>query len=299
MKGIFIKIILTIVFLIVVFASITMIYPLKGEAIGTVEDLNGNVVSAFYNDYNFIWQGGVFWKYTVRVNPQDGNDSFILEKKIPSLQGIRLRDYLILIPLHFSYKIELENFKDFTLLGSGRKKLTDLIKKYLEGSISREINDYLEPAYRRNQILMNSDRILGEAIRKAGERLKSHGIILSGCELTGDISCPDMNTYRRGLVYAEEIRKLFIQNEKQLAQMKSNLEQDKIKNQAYYKKLSEISGLIRSNPEMLKYLYIEKMSDNVKVIISSDKTGVPFLIDGSKKDDNLLPSTKREIDNLR
>ena len=79
--------------------------------------------------------------------------------------------------------------------------------------------------------------------------------------------------------------------------LRNSLEKDKIASEAYYEKLSRIGNMIKDNPEILKYIYIDKLAGNIKVIISSEKNAMPVIFgqDQDVKDSDL----KKEIDNLR
>jgi len=63
-----------------------------------------------------------------------------------------------------------------------------------------------------------------------------------------------------------------------------------------------ISNLIKSNPDILKYIYIDRLAGNVKLILSSDKSGMPFgmsLNEDLDKTGKSKNAAKEEINNLR
>ena len=78
--------------------------------------------------------------------------------------------------------------------------------------------------------------------------------------------------------------------------MKKQLLKEKSEFELYLEKLTKVSSIIKDNPQILKYIYIDKMGDNIKVIISSDKTGIPGFL-GESNDIN--PGVKGDVDNLR
>ena len=64
-----------------------------------------------------------------------------------------------------------------------------------------------------------------------------------------------------------------------------------------FEKLLRISSILKNNPEILKFIYIDKMGDDIKVIISSDKTGLPAMFNDSAE--GTKPAAKGDVDNLR
>jgi len=78
----------------------------------------------------------------------------------------------------------------------------------------------------------------------------------------------------------------------------------------YYEHLQKISDIIATNPDILKYIYIEKLAPNVKIIAPINSNGYAFgldNIDESEKDVKKLEKSDKpeskdkdgEVDNLR
>jgi hypothetical protein len=57
-----------------------------------------------------------------------------------------------------------------------------------------------------------------------------------------------------------------------------------------------MSGIIRQNPDILKYIYIDKLGGNVKVIISPDKTGITLDVDKASAE---KPVKESSVDYLK
>ena len=93
--------------------------------------------------------------------------------------------------------------------------------------------------------------------------------------MTGTAVLPNQQVYNEGIAHAADLRKMDKTIEKELIDVRSAMERDRIKNEQFYGKLKEISKIISANPDILKYIYIDKMAGNVNVILSSDNSGVP------------------------
>jgi len=93
------------------------------------------------------------------------------------------------------------------------------------------------------------------------------------------------------------MRDLDFSNKKQEILLSKKLIKDKHENELYFEKLLRVSSILKDNPEILKFIYIDKMGDDIKVIISSDKTGLPAMFNESS--DGTKPGVKGDVDNLR
>jgi len=73
-----------------------------------------------------------------------------------------------------------------------------------------------------------------------------------------------------------------------------HLSREKLENESRQNYYSSIAKLIKSDPDLLKFIYIDKIAGNVKVVISSDKDLVPDIFTGKTE-----TVKSKEIDNLR
>ena len=101
----------------------------------------------------------------------------------------------------------------------------------------------------------------------------------------------------RRLRINKEMRDLDFLNRKQEILLTKKLIKERYENELYFEKLLKVSSLLKDNPEILKFIYIDKMGDDIKVIISSDKTGMPSMF--SEDSNGTKPDVKGDVDNLR
>jgi hypothetical protein len=156
---------------------------------------------------------------------------------------------------------------------------------------------YIEPVYDKNIILKNEKAIVEALTSELVKKMAGLGIILEKVEFISPGYYPDNKLYNEGLVQNKEMRDLDFSNKKQEILLSRKLISEKQQNELYYEKLLKISSLLKNNPEILKFIYIDKMGDDIKVIISSDKTGLPAMFNDSS--DGAKPGVKGDVDNLR
>jgi hypothetical protein len=143
------------------------------------------------------------------------------------------------------------------------------------------LQDYLTPAYRGAAIVEARETIIKSLKETITSKFANEGINIDDLRYTSAISLPDNRRYEEGLVYLENLRRMMIENDRKLIEIKGQLERDAQSTESLYKKYREISRIISENPAMLKYIYIDKMAGNLKLIISSDKSAFPAFLDES------------------
>ncbi len=295
----------SVILIIIVIAVLSAFYVYpncvvqKGDDIIIIaRDLKTNNLMPLKNGGNFIWQGAIPGRvvfYSISIK----NVNIFSLAMIPgSLKGLNDDLYSIKFSVNIVYNIDEKNAVNFygTRPDSSGNIFNDLIEKYLKGDLESELSPYLSPRYRRDDILREKDQILERIIIRLKNQCQPAGINISSYEMIGGISLPESEIFNEGLNYSRELRENEKNNKKELIILNGQLERGKFFNRAYFDKLSEISKLIRANPDLLKYIYIDKLGDKVKVIVAPGKTGLSFgLDDGSRKSD----SDSSEIDNLK
>lgn len=108
------------------------------------------------------------------------------------------------------------------------------------------------------------------------ERLETEGFRI--IDFTQDrISFPSYAVYNEGVSYQEEYRAVQMRAKRDMVQLKSRLERKQAEDASRFDYLGRISDMISDNPDLLKYIYIDRIGPDVKVVISSDKELVPEL----------------------
>ena len=281
----------------ILFFSVTKI---DKNRICVVEDLRSKkivrIVRPFAGNYAFAWQGSFPWWFLISDLPAQRSASFMIRITVPGLEYLKEDYYVIRVPIQAAYRIDQDKFGDVSKMVDEGRGVDDLVKKFFENELQRELLAYLTPAYQREALIAQLDTILKRMQKNLEGELKAFGIDLTDAKIIGAVIAPERAIYNEGILHAADLRKKDRGMEKELIDVRSMVERENIKNEQFYKKLLEISRIISANPDILKYIYIDKMGDNVNVILSSDDTGVPRMLE---KNVNPAKSKTKEIDNLR
>ena len=271
----------------------------QGE-LAVLEDYrNARVISIHGEGRHYIWQACIPVVYKVSILPVSRVLSWDVIIPITGLADSEKSRFRIIVPVTFSYTLIPEKISDYQILLSGGSKLESEIKKSLEGFIARQINEMLEPRYQRNALLAGVNSAVKDAAEKFDADYKKQGVTIDKFSLSGPVVLPSDDEYARAVRELAELARVKFENEKSFLLVNQKIREDRLLNSELYAKLREMSKIIKDNPDILKYIYIDKMSDNVKIIISSDKTGLPQSLDSELRESGPVQSKKKEIDNLR
>jgi hypothetical protein len=226
-------------------------------------------------------------------------NTFSLSIKTRLLEDLDDDIYSINISVNIVYNIDEKTAVNFysTRLNDSGNIFNDLMEKFLKGDFESELAPYMSPRYRRDDILKEKDQIFERIVNRLKTQCRPAGIDISGYEIIGGIVLPESDIFNEGLNYCRELRENEKNNKKELIILNGQLEREKLFNKVYFNKLSDVSKLISANPGLLKYIYIDKMADNVKVIIAPEKSGLTFGLDGN--DNQKFEKKSAEIDNLK
>ncbi len=267
---------------------------------GLVEDLRTKkiirVVRPHVWGHAFVWHASFPWWFSFYETPTERLVRHDIKIAIPNLENLKEDYYRLAVPLRAQYRIDWLKFSEISKLAENGREIDDAVISYFDNALKREMQAYLYPVYQR-EVLTNQINAIAERCRKEVQsEMKAQGLDLVNASLGGGMSLPDRALYNEGLLHAADLRKMDRTIEKGLMEIKSSIAREKIKNEIFYGKLREISKIIKSNPDILKYIYIDKMGGNVKVILSSDATGLPNFLEGGKAQKK---EKSEEIDNLK
>jgi len=285
------------VFSSIIYGLYFSLYKSGKDEIVVLKDIkNYKVIQVYTSPYNFIWQGVMPWEYAVVKMPVKNSALINIQIKIPSLSALNDDSYLIKLPANINYQIDKANIPDVSYLNSKLDLENYIVEK--SAVISQTIfMKYIEPVYDKNNILKNEKVIVETLTSELLKKITNLGIVLEKIEFISPGYYPDNRLYNEGLIQNKEMRDLDFSNKKQEILLSKKLIKEKYENELYYEKLLRISSLLKDNPEILKFIYIDKMGDDIKVIISSDKTGLPAMFTDSA--DGTKPGVKGDVDNLR
>jgi len=297
MKTLFKFLIKLFIFAAVIFGLYFSIYKSGKDDIIVLRDIKSDkVIQAYTAHYNFIWQGTLPWKYNVLKMPVRNSAIINIQVKIPSLAALNDDAYIIKLPANISYQIDKTNLPDISYLKS-KLDIENYIIEKAEIICTTVLMNYMEPVYDKNNIMKNEKVIAAAMTSELLKKIKSLGVNLDKIEFISPGSYPDNKLYAEGLIQNKEMRDLDFSNKKQEIILNKMLIKEKHENELYFEKLLRISTILKNNPEILKFIYIDKLGHDIKIIISSDKTGFPAMLNDSL--DGIKPGAKGDVDNLR
>jgi len=282
--------------LVIIYGLFFSIYRVADDEIILLKDLSSNKnINIFSAPVSFIWQGVMPWKYTVSRMPVDNAAMINISVKIPSLSALDEDIYVIKLSADIGYRIDKTNLPDILYLNS-KGDIEDYITKKAAAITWAVLSNYIEPVYNKRMIL-NNEKIITESVKQELiQKTKDLGIILNRVDFILPGYYPENRIYARGVVQNDALQDLDFKNKEDEIKLNRKLVEDKKNNEIYYDKLLRISSIIRDNPNILKYIYIDKIGKDIKVIISSDKTGMPAMFDESL--DKAKSDKKGDVDNF-
>ncbi|HON77091.1 MAG TPA: hypothetical protein PK544_01250 [Spirochaetota bacterium] len=293
------KVFLIILLVAIAYTGFTsiIIVPEKSVTIVSLEH-TGEVVQVCGPGVNYVMKGVLFWKICSVTFPLHNRQHIEAVIPIYPLQTLDSTYYSIIVPVSVSYTIDLVNAyitKDSVV--NQKSIFLNAISNIVKNTFAGSFETYMRTGYRRNELERDFTRIFSIVFESVKKQCGDAGIVLNDFTLSGMPVFPDERTYNSGLQYLAELRAIEKETKKELIILQGKLKKEQIKNKQLLSKLRAISTLVKDNPDLLRFLYIDKMSGNVKVIISPDKSGFPFGLGfdsvRSKK------SPRGEIDNLR
>lgn len=288
-------------FLIIVgmlpYLYVTAYFQLAGNEFGIVQErASGRIERTFYAKRNFIWQGACPWWFSVYTEPGERVAHLKPGFAIPELATIPGDRYLVWFPVRIKYRIDPARFRQLASLASGSAALQSLVERELHGVLDLEITPYLSPLYRYQQLVFDATKVLARASEKLKGELQGRGIEPVELALDGTITMPNYLQYRQGLAYCDELFDLEKKSEKELKNITAELQRQKLVHKDYYEHLGVISDFIKKNPDILKYLYIDKLGEQLKAVPPSE-LGIPAFLE--RKTPEIAPKKGGDIDNLR
>jgi len=281
----------------VLFFSVTSIDPGR---ICVVKDLRSKtiirVVRPIAGGYAFVWQGALPWRFLVSDIPAQRAAVIKVKVSFPDLIFLKSDYYHLWVPLKVVYRIKGDALSDASMLGNNGRDLDDQVGMFFRNEFQREMAPYLTPAYQREALQAQIEPILARALKGLVSPCATLGIEIKSASVSGNLLLPDRAVYNEGLAHAADLRKTERAREMELIGVRGDLERERMKNEQMFADLMKISKIISANPDILKYIYIDKLGGNVNVILSSDSSGIPRMLENSAKPAKGKP---REIDNLR
>ncbi len=261
--------------------------------LAVVTDTQGQVLGQLHKGVHIVPQG-VVTTITPHYIPLNGSCTVDIVIPVPPLEVIKSDNYSIKIPVIINYSLNPGQLTlDLHRLYSDAHYLQQQFQIQLLSSIKENITRYLYPYYQYNVLLPNINREIMQAIAHVKESLARDGITVKDVT-PGNIYIPDFAVYAEGKKFLFELLAQEKLSTIQLNAVQQQLKEGELRNAQYLEHLEKISKIIAKNKDILKYIYIDKLADNVKVIVTSDKN-VPLDLASESESE----SSKKDFDNFK
>lgn len=296
MKGILRKLFYLSIIVAFIFAAYSGVKISNGSSFWIVEDLRSGDISVYSKKYNFVWQAMAPALFSVSELNKNCASSFDLKIGLIDFPKNSPDYYSAKFSVNAQYQVIPESAASAGLFAGKQESHGKFVKVALEKAFFIEMARFIRPFYRPLEIESSRDLIIRAVSERLKKDLKPFGIDLMELKYSSAMVLPELNVYNEGLDHLARLRRLDIAGDIEMRSMNSRIEREGISNEQYYKKLLRIADIIKGRPDILKYIYIDKLSDNVKLVISPDKTGLPLFL-GTDSDEK--QAKKGSIDNLR
>ena len=263
---------------------------------GVVTGLEGGeVVAVLHPGFNFAPQALFPWKVAVDYQRVKSTEMLDVRVPLPGLDELDNRHYSVGLRMNVVYEIDYETVPGELVAEKGMVRKA--IERLMKGGFTREISTYLYPVYDNMKLEKEFNAVAERAFSSVKKQCAAMGIRMTGQDLVGTVSIPNVDIYREGANLAGEIRKIENDSRKELLVLENKLQKEDFNNKKYLENLKEIAKLVKNNPDLLKYLYIKGFSKNVRAIITSERSGMPFGLEFEGKGESRGKSG--DVDNLR
>ncbi|HOO71864.1 MAG TPA: hypothetical protein PK926_08875 [Spirochaetota bacterium] len=297
MKIFFRNILILLVVLIFIYGALFCFRIVQDRKAVFVRDIrDGTIVKVLTHGYGFSFEGGMPWWFTLNEVSLERNFSHEFFLSIPALEELNDARYQIRIPVRMHFIINSDSPAAQEYLLKGEKGIDEAVTVCLRSLLGNEIGPFLAPTYRRDALYYRQHALEGDIVKKISGEVAKLGIEGASFSMPGGMFLPDMSSYWEGMRHLDNLNKLKRKNEIDTEILNGRLKQENLSNEEYYKRLSRISSLIKENPELLKYIYIDKLSDKIKLVNSIDTLDILGVFNKQKTD---TEASKGDIDNLR
>jgi len=277
---------------------VTAVFRTSPEEFTLVRDRETGESTVLGPGFSFVWQGAVPGRIEISRYPLRAPEFIEARVAIPPLGDLEGDHYAVKLPLSVIYEVVPGVFK--AAQGFDRREARPgaaRIKELADKAFSTVLGPYAERAYDRIGIMRDRERITSAAYELVKSRAAKVGLSVISMELAGPMVLPEQGVYQEGIAFLADLREIERRNRKEYLALESELDREKRRKKEYLEKLSDVSRLVKSNPDLLKYIYIDRLGGDVKVILAPEKSGMPLGL--SLDDGKTVEKRKGEIDNLR
>lgn len=225
---------------------------------------------------------------------------------IPELASLNDSLYDITFQMAVEYGIDVDTFaptKNF--LSNPDGIINAALSSKAQAEFVSLISAYLREGYNPEIITAEWDIIKNSLVKRLGQDAKKMGVHIISVGETDLLKLPPLEVYEYGKIFRDDLLELKKKHNLEAENLRHALDLKSIETDDYYKHLEKISALIKDNPDLLKYMYIEKLSPNVQVVVPVNEDGYAFGLDNSDAvsknatNNGKVDQENTDIDNLK
>lgn len=273
--------------------------------LGVVKIPSGNVMVIkkggmpvdFYTEgRRFVWQAAVPWLYSQERISLSGTETLSVEVPLPELANLNDKRYRIKVSMTAVYRIDPHTASVKVLADTEARER--IITKMTGDVISAEFAPLLEGAYNEYLLQQQKEELVTDSVEKIVARAARQGILIENLTRTAPVAIPSQQDYYQGTLYQAELYRMYQEQEKRMILLEGDMKRQDMEKDAYYAELGRISKLLKDNPNLIKYIFIDRLSDRVKVILPPDTFGITDTHGGDTTESDSTPR-QGPVDNLR
>ncbi len=283
------------------FAYTTVKYVPEGQLLIVFDTNEDRVLYSCQEGWNIV-------PYTVipgrvQLYPVDTTGSFTISFQLPIPDLVVLDDplYSIRYGVSVDYELETESFNPTkSFLSDPEQIIQTAVSMYARNAFTELLSTYVTGEFQPERIKNDWYEIKGSLYSRIESGGARNGVKISGISEQEVLKIPDENMYQYGVSLKDDLLMLRKKHALEYEDVQHALNIKDLETGKYYEKLQKISDLISANPDLLKYMYIEKLGSNVQVVLPQGVTGYPFGLDKKEEEKMIVPeSNEEDIDNLK
>ncbi len=239
------------------------------DVVAIVTDTEYQIIGLLKKGVNVVPQA-LFHPVRVTYIPLYGSCKADIIVPIPPLEKIKSKNYSITVPVSIQYTFDAGKLKlDLKSMHSNADYVKEIITIALVDAVNTQFRKYLVPVYQYFPLQANFQNEFIVVINTVKEVCAKRGLVVDDVKI-GNVYLPDYAIYAEGKRFLQELLQQEKDNALQLARLQQKLNEDGLASKQRLEHLEKISELIQKNKDILRYIYIDKLADNVRVIVTSD-----------------------------
>lgn len=280
-------------------AFFTVKYVKKDKIAIVIDNRNSMVDAVLSPGVSFVLRGIDYKNVSLKYFQDSGVKNFTVKIMIPQLSDLNDDTYAIIIPVDVSYVIISDKIK-LTLSDLKNDFVKERLNRLILAEFSSAINKDLDKGYDPNKVEGIFEKYEKDIFENVSSKSEFYGLKIKKIQRSGNVSFPSLDVYNAGIDYKIELIELEQKKKLEKKRIDNSLELNNYRYDNYIENLKKMSKIIKENPLLLKYIYIDKLAGTIKIDLPVDSSGYPLNMNERSLDAEMKNSNNaEEIDNFR